>query len=100
MGRGDVAHVERRILPHQHHVDILAQIDPLGFAFLEMIAFDPLQRDRIGFGKQSVVSIERQAFNMILEHLMATLLRCQHQRERGIPGDVDILDRVHLDGDT
>ena len=38
MRGGDVAEVERRILPHQDDVDVLAEVEDLELAALEMIA--------------------------------------------------------------
>ena len=44
----DIAEMEWRILPHQHHVDILRQIDPPPSPRREMLALDPLDRHRRG----------------------------------------------------
>ena len=39
---GDVADVERRVLAHQHDVNVGGQVERLEFTRAEMIAFDPL----------------------------------------------------------
>jgi hypothetical protein len=38
MGGGDVAEVERRVLPHQHDVDVAAEVEDRELAEAEMIA--------------------------------------------------------------
>ena len=40
MGGGDVAEVERRVLAHQHDVDVAAEIEDRELAEAEMIAGD------------------------------------------------------------
>ena len=47
MRRGDVAEVERRILPHQHDVDVAAEVEDPRLAEAIMIAGDALNRDRM-----------------------------------------------------
>ena len=42
MGGGDVAEVERRILAHQHDVDVAAEVEDREVAEAEMIARDGL----------------------------------------------------------
>ncbi len=52
--RGDIAEVERRILAHQHDVDVLAEIDHLFVAEAEVIARDALDGDGMRAGGQRV----------------------------------------------
>ena len=48
VSRGDVADVERRILPHQDDIDVGRQVENLEVADAEMITFDLLHGDRPG----------------------------------------------------
>ena len=97
VGGGDIAHVERRILPHQHNIDILAEIEPLLLAAGEVIALDPLHRHREGMGEQAVLLVEREAFDVIFIDRIAARLRAQHQRKGTVACNIDPVDRVHLD---
>ncbi len=62
-----------------------------------MIALDPLDGDRPGAGADSPILVA-QILGEIVEQPMAALLRLKHQRECGVAGDADLLQRVHLHG--
>ena len=47
---------------------------------------------------EPVVLVERQAADVVVEHLVRAVLRRQHQREARIARDVDAFERIHLDG--
>ena len=100
VGRGDVAHVERRVLPHQDHIDVAAKVEPAKFALCEMIARDALDGDGMSQRMEPVVLVQRQAADIVMEQRMAARLRRQHQGERGIARDIDRMERVHLDRDA
>ncbi len=98
MGGGDVGEVERRILAHQHDVDVAAEIDDRRLAELEMGALDPLHRHRPGHRPQPPVR-PAQILDRIIKEPMPARLRCEHDREGRIARDIDGLQRIHLDGD-
>ena len=50
MSRGDVAEVERRVLPHQDDVDVLAEIEDGEVALAEMVARHRLDRHFVSAG--------------------------------------------------
>ena len=50
MRAGDVGEIERRVLPHQHDVDVFHQVDLAVLAHRVVIASDPLHRHRRGPG--------------------------------------------------
>ena len=98
VGGGDVAEVERRVLAHQHYVGVAAQIQADGVGEREMVALDALDRDGMRLRPDAAVAVV-QVLGGIVKQAMTARLRRQHQRERGIPGDGDAGERVHLDGD-
>jgi hypothetical protein len=57
MGRGDVAEIERRILPHQHDIDIVFQIERLPCAIGEMVAGMVAHLDRADLRADAAVGI-------------------------------------------
>ena len=91
----DVAEVERRILPHQDDIDVLAEVEDRKFAQPEMVARDGLDRDLMGPRVQPSV-LPGQILGEIMVELMPARLGAKHDREGGIAGDVDLLQRVHL----
>src|SRR3546814_6893762 len=98
MRGGDIAKVKRRVLPHEHHIDITAKVDLHGFAKAEMRPLDRFDRDRESAGRQAAVPIV-EVRRKIMEQLMPPLLRCEHQIESRIPGNFDCMHRVHLNSD-
>jgi len=104
MRRGDIPQIERRILPHQHHVDIMHEVDQAKFAAAVVVVLHRLNRDRRapcgqrpGSPHAGVIS---QRAHIVMEQLMPPRLRRQHQRERRIARDIDGFERVHLDSDA
>ena len=97
--RGDVAEVERRVLAHQHDVDVAAEIEDSRLAEAIMVAVDALDGDRIAHRPQPPLG-EAQVFGRVMEELVPELLRLEHDREGRIAGDIDPLERVHLHGDA
>ena len=104
IGGSDVGQVERRILAHQHHVDVPHQIDPPMLFQLEVATLHPLHRHRRGPGGQAPAGAEiglvGQRLDVVVKHRVPALLRRLDQREARIPGDLDALQRVHLDSDA
>jgi hypothetical protein len=74
------------------------EIEDLKFASREMTARDPLHGDRPCPRPHPAVLVT-EVLRKIVELAMAALLGLQHQRERGIAGDADLFQRVHLHGD-
>jgi hypothetical protein len=97
MRGGDVAEVERRILPHQDDIGLGAEIEADRDRRSEMIADDALHGHRMRLGPDAAVAIVEVLG--LMEQPVPARLRRQHQREGRIAGDVDRIERVHLDGD-
>ena len=98
MAGGDIAHVKWRVLPHQHNVNIAAQIKPFALAFREMIALNALNGHGCTLRHQPVISIQGKAFDMILVKRVPPSLRGLHQRKRAVARDIHAFNRVHLNG--
>ena len=73
---GDITHVKRRVLPHQHDVDVGSKVDPLGLTKAVMRAFNALQ---IIYGmrpcSQTITGIERERTNIIMPDIIPPRLR-------------------------
>ena len=99
VGGGDVAKVKRRVLPHQHHVDVGGKVDLAIFAFGVVIARDPLRSHRRGpCGDPAFIIGQR--LHIIVKQQSPARLRRKHQGERAVASNIDRLDGVHLDGDA
>jgi hypothetical protein len=108
MCRGDVGHVERRILAHQHHVHG-AEIDARRRTGSEMVAALPAYRHRpcdggYAFGDAPVRRrppfLQREMPHFVMPQRVPAKLRLEHQREAAIAIDIDRVERVHLDRDV
>ncbi len=103
-GGADIAQIEGRILPHQHHIDIARQIDPAAFPNGEVMALDPLGRHRRAMRgdppARAAVAFPSERIDIVMHQAVPARLRRFHQREGGIAGDLDRFHRVHLDGDA
>ena len=97
MGGGDVRHVERRILAHQHDVHG-RQIDRLDRSQRGMVAVHPAHRQRPRARGQPPVA-EGQVRHEIVPERMAARLRRLGEGEGRVGIDGDAFDRIHLDGD-
>jgi hypothetical protein len=97
VGIGDIAHVEGRILAQQHHVH-LAQIAGLARAQREVVALLGLHLKRPARGHH-LAAVPSQVGHVVIEQFMPAQLRLQRKAEGRIGGNVDGLDRVHLNGD-
>jgi hypothetical protein len=53
VGGGDIAKVKRRVLPHEHDIDIAPEIDLAHLAHRVVRALDPLDGDRRGLCAQA-----------------------------------------------
>ena len=73
MGRRDVAEVERRVLAHQHDIDVAAEVEDGEIAALEMIARDRLHGNPMRTRVKAAVLIG-QIFGEIVIELVAALL--------------------------
>jgi len=96
--RGDVGHVEGRVLAQQHHVHG-GQIDTLGRAERVVIALDVAQLHRLDGGVDLAVA-QAQAVRRVVEEPVAAALRLETHGEGGIARDVDGRHMVHLDRDV
>ena len=94
VGGGDVAHVEGRVLPHQHDI-ALPEIGTALFASREVVAGFITHADIIAGGEQRAAA-KRQRLRLVVEQRMAAPLCFQHHGEGRVALDVDGLDRVHL----
>ena len=97
MGCGDVGHVERRVLAHQHHVHG-GEIDVFFRPEREVIAalaphFEGAQP------RVKPMLAEHQVLRQVVVDRVAPALRLQRQHEGAVGVDVDGLHGVHLDGD-
>ena len=97
MGGGDIGHVERRVLAHQHHVDG-GEIERGDIAESEVIAVHSAQVERPR-PRHHPALVERQIAGEIVKQGMAAGARLERQREGRVGVDIDRLDRVHLNGD-
>ena len=75
VGGGDVGEIERRILPHQHDIDILGEIERLPLAIGMMRARDALDRDRAGRRHDAAVAIAEIAGDIMEQPVPARLRR-------------------------
>ena len=107
MGRGDVGHIERRVLAHQHDIHG-GEIEPHRFAEFVVGAACAFDGDRADECKEPLLPpftltpdafAQRQVADLVVPQRVAATLGLQHQRERRIGVDVDVFDRVHLDRD-
>ncbi len=95
MGRGDIGHVEGRILAQQHHVHG-RKVDPFRFAQREVVALLVAQFHRLYGGDDAAVA-HGKPVGRIMEKLVAAGLGFQAHRKGRIPRDRDAGDMVHLD---
>ena len=97
MGRGDIGHVEGRVLAHHHQIEA-RQVDPLARARREMIAaFAPHgKRPR---GGAELIALQHKLTRQIVEQVMSALQPFQRHHEAGIGIDIDRFQRVHLERD-
>ncbi len=98
VGGGDVGHVERRVLAHQDDVEG-RELDHLFIAQREMIALLAAQAHRPRARDRLAVA-QGQLARMVVPQLVPARLGAEPHDERGIPLDIDALDRVHLDGNA
>ena len=99
MRAGDIAQIERRVLPHQHDIDIVCKVELRKVAQRDMIALNPLHGERRRPARHPAF-VPRQRADIVIPQQMPARLCTQQQREGRIAGDVDRLDRIHLDSDT
>ena len=98
VGRGDVAHVEGRVLAQPDHV-LAGEVDRRLVPEREVVALLAPHLDRPAARRHPAV-VERQPVGRVVEEPVPARLRLLHDPEGGIGGDVDPLDRIHLDGDV
>jgi hypothetical protein len=87
MRRGDVRHVEGRVLAQQHDVEG-RQVEHLGLAQREVIALLAAQLQRLG-ARQHLAVAEDQLGRRVVPHRVAPPLGLQPQHEGRIAVDVD-----------
>ena len=98
VGGGDVAHVEGRVLAQPDHV-LARRGRWWPRAQREVVALPAAHLDRPAAGGDPAL-VERQPVGGVVEQPVPARLRLLHDPEGGIGGDVDPLDRIHLDGDV
>lgn len=98
MRRGDIAKVERRILPQQHDIG-LGELEARRFLQREIVARPVAHGDFGGFGGDAMRPPGQLIGGVVVEPV-AALFRLQHQGERRIAGEIDFVDRIHLDRDN
>ena len=97
MRRGDIGHVEGRILPHQDDIDT-GQIELLERAKAVVVALPAHDFERPRAGIKPPV-VQRQGVGQIMEQGMPAGLGFEGQSKGRIRIDVDRIDRIHLDRD-
>ena len=97
MGRGDVGHVEGRILTHEDDVHP-GKVANLQGAWGVMIALCRPQRDA-STTRQHAALLQGQVMRLIDPKAVAARLGLQHHLEGGVGVDIDPHDGVHLNGD-
>ena len=97
MRRGDVVHVEGRVLAQQDHVHF-RQIGADGFAKREMIALLIADLEFLD-ARENLAAEHRQPVGRVMEKLVSAPLRFERQGKRRVSGNRDGRDMVHLDGD-
>src|SRR4029079_16039014 len=97
MRRGDIGHVEWRVLPKMPHVH-LREIDIARMREAIVIFRRILHSETMAAGNQPAVA-EREVGRRVIEYVVAAMLRLEQQREGRIAPDIDALDRVHREGD-
>ena len=98
MSGGDVAHVERRILPQPDHID-LGKIQVLHRTKCHVVAGNPLQGCRLRLRHHTPFAVAKLV-GRVDEHLMPARLRFQCNAETAVTVDIDGFDRVHLKGNA
>ncbi len=76
----------------------VAEADALFLAQRVMVGEIIAHIHRMARGRKDA-ACQRQRLRLVVEQRVAALARLQHHRKGGITLDVDVLDRVHLDGD-
>ena len=99
IGRGDIGHVEGRILAHQDDVDVFAEIQLHLLAEGDVVALRLAQGHRAGTAEQATI-LQRQGANIIDPLGVAAVLGRGHHQPGGVGLDVDRLNGVHLDRDS
>ena len=97
MRRGDIGHIEGRILSHQDDVHRL-KVQHLDGAGGKMIALFALHRDRARIGVDLPIA-ETEIIGQIIIKRVPPPLCFQRKNEGRIRIDVDVFDGVHLNGD-
>ncbi len=98
MRRGDVGHVERRVLPHQHDVEP-GEIEFLEIPKAMVVAVPAEYFERPSAGREPAVA-QGQRLRQVVVERMAARLRLKRQGKGRIRIDVDRVDRIHLDRDS
>ena len=97
MSRRDVGHVERRVLPHEHHVHD-GQVEHLRRTQGEVVSLLAAHLERPRARRDPAVG-EGQIVGQVVVEAVAAPLRLEGQDERAVGVDVDPFDGIHLDGD-
>ncbi len=97
MRRGDIGHVEGRVLAEMHHVE-RGKVDAARMRQAVMVAGTVLYGEAVAFGHQLAIA-KGEMVRGVIEHVVAAPLRLEQEREGGIAPDIDALYGVHLEGD-
>ena len=97
VGGGDVGEVERRILAHQHHVEV-REVDRFERPERRVAASLPPDLEGLGVRGEAPLAEAQIGRKIVVEGVPAAL-RLEGERERAVGVDVDAVHVVHLDGD-
>ena len=97
MRRGDIGHVERRVLAHQHHVH-RRQIDDFRGPQRVVVAALTANLERLHPRDQPAMA-EGKVLRQVMIQPVPALLAFQRKHEGAVGIDIDAGNRVHLNGD-
>src|ERR1700756_5222963 len=97
MCRGDISHVEGRILTHRDDIDT-GEIELLERAEAMVVALLPHHFERPRAGMEAPI-VKSQGLRQIMEQGMPARLRFECESKGRIRIDVYRIDRIHLDRD-
>ena len=97
MGGGNIIHIKRRVLAHQHHIH-RRQIGQFCRPQRKMRARLIGHFKSVQAGADFAVQHDQRIRRVIIKR-MAARLRLQRQRKTGVADNVNIGNRVHLNGD-
>jgi len=92
--RGDVGHIEGRVLAQED--DILGRQVDGARIFKGVVVADAIEDVEGGAAGHEAVAVQGEVLRRIVEDCVAAAAGLQQDGERGIPTDVDPVNRIHL----